>query len=105
MRGTGESEAHLRRHASGASHRVQPEFAATATRTRAAIESQDAATEEALCGILGLQRAAELMERALTMPVPMASKDEPETPMQRVLRLMETREGRAELATLTWETL
>ena len=105
IRGTGESEAHTRRHASGRSRLVQPEIAATATRTRTAIRAENAAAEGALCAVLGPERAAQLLERAQSMPVAKPPENDLETPTQRALKLMETREGRAKLATLTWETV
>lgn len=105
MRRTGEGEAPIRRHASGASHTQQPEIAATATRTRMAIRAENAAAEGALCAVLGPVRAAALLERAQSMPVAKAPDNDLETPTQRALRLMETREGRAKLASLTWETV
>ena len=104
-RGTEESETHMRRHTSGANHMVQPEIAATATRTRMGIRAENAAAEGALCAVLGRVRAAQLLERAQSMPMAKPPENDLETPTQRALRLMETREGRAKLATLTWETV
>ena len=105
IRGTGKSEAHARRRTSGRSQPVQPEIVATATRTRMGIRAENAAAEGALCAVLGPQRAAQLLERAQSMPVAKAPENDIETPTQRALKLMETREGRAKLATLTWETV
>lgn len=105
IRGRGESEAHTRRHTSGRSQSLKPEIAATATRTRMGIQAENAAAEGALCAVLGPERAAQLLERAQSMPVAKPPENDFETPTQRALRLMETREGRAKLATLTWETV
>lgn len=69
------------------------------------MRAQAAAVEDALCGVLGPERAARLLKSAESMPVAKPPEDDPETATQRALRLMETREGRAKLATLTWEMM
>ena len=100
-----EKGAHSDHHELPRGRSVQPEVAATATRTRAAIRAEKAAVEEALCAVLGPERAAKLLESAESIPVANPLDNDQETPTQRALRLMETREGRVKLATLTWETM
>ena len=105
MRGTGEHHTHRHHHELPQGQSVQPEIAATATRTRAGVRAENAVVEGALCALLGPERAARLLDNAESMPVTKPSEDDRETPTQRALKLMETREGRAKLATLTWETV
>ena len=105
MRGTGEHHTHRHHQALPRGRSVQPEIAATATRTRAGIRAENAAVEGALCAVLGPERATRLLESAESMSVAKPPENDRETPTQRALKLMETREGRARLATLTWETV
>lgn len=105
MRGTGEHHTHRHHHELPRGRSVQPEIAATATRTRAGIRAENAAVEGALCAVLGPERATRLLESAESMSVAKPPETDHETPTQRALKLMETREGRARLATLTWETV
>ena len=102
---TGEPQAHSHHDELPRGRSVQPEIAATAARTRAGIRAENTAVEGALCAVLGPERAARLLESAESMPVAKPPENNHETPTQRALGLMETREGRAKLATLTWETV
>ena len=76
-----------------------------AARARQAITDENAAIEEAVAAVVGHQEAERLIELGKTLRAVEARPDKPANATQRALDLMETAEGRAQLATLTWDTV
>lgn len=74
-------------------------------RTRASIARHRRAIHDALRAVLGEQEAARLMEDDDAFREPAPRDDAPSSSTERARTLMDTAQGRARLATLTWDTL
>ena len=74
-------------------------------RTRAAIENERDAVEDAVADVVGREDASRLIALGDEIRDVEVRRREPETAMQRVLALMDTAEGRKTLARHTWSTL
>ena len=61
--------------------------------------------EAAVAAIVGQQEAERLIELGEALRTVEAKPEKPANATQRALDLMETAEGRAQLATLTWDTV
>ena len=70
-----------------------------------AIAEERAATERAIAGIVGDDDARRLVELGESLRIVEVIPEKPATAIERALALMETREGRATLATRTWDTV
>ena len=70
-----------------------------------AITEERAATERAIAGIVGDDDARRLVELGESLRIVEVRPEKPATAIERALALMETREGRATLATRTWDTV
>ena len=70
-----------------------------------AIAGELAATERAVGAIVGEDEARRLSELGERLRIVEVRPEKPATAIERALALMETREGRATLATRTWATV
>ena len=70
-----------------------------------AITRERAATEHAIAGVVGSDEARRLVELGESLRVVEVRPHTPTTAIERALALMETREGRATLASRTWDTV
>ena len=70
-----------------------------------AITEERAATERAIADIVGDDDARRLVELGESLRIVEVLPEKPSTAIERALALMETREGRATLATRTWDTV
>ena len=70
-----------------------------------AIAEERAAIERAIAGIVGDDDARRLVELGESLRIVEVRPEKPATAIERALALMETREGRATLATRTWDTV
>ena len=69
------------------------------------ITSERVATEHAIAGIVGHEEARRLLELGESLRVVEVRPEKPASAIERALALMDTREGRATLATRTWDTV
>lgn len=70
-----------------------------------AITHERAATERAIASIVGAEEAHRLVELGEALRIVEVRPAKPTTAIERALALMETRQGRATLATRTWNNV
>lgn len=78
---------------------------AAPVRTRAATRNEERAVTRALIGVVGEDEARRLMELGEPLRAVHIRPQRPVNAIERALELMESAEGREQLATLTWDTL
>ena len=70
-----------------------------------AITNERAATERAIADIVGQDEARRLAELGESLRTVEVRPEKPATAIERALALMDTADGRAALATRTWDTV
>ena len=76
-----------------------------APRTRATIDRERTAIETAVAEIVGPHEATHLIELGETIRVTEHRPDDTPSATERAMHLLDTPEGRAKLAAMTWETV